>query len=106
VVEKTEDTAEAVKNPRNAAYALAAKRLRQAHSGEFRDLYRDACDQFGIAYVERMSAAERAEADRIVAEKKAAQTIADLVAQYGVGILGPLSEATVVDLTGEDTETF
>ena len=87
MVAKTVETDETVKNPRNAAYAAAAKRLRQAHTEEFKALYKEACAEFGVDYVERMSADERAARDAEVAKTKAAEKVAELVAKYGQDIL-------------------
>ena len=87
MVAKTVETDETVKNPRNAAYASAAKQLRQAHPHEFRDLYAKACAEVGIEFVTRMSADERAARDAEVAKTKAAEKVAELVAKYGQDIL-------------------
>ena len=76
-----------IKNPRNAAYSTAAKRLRQAHAGEFADLYKQACAEFGVDYKPRMSKAERDARDAEIAKAKAAAAVASLVAKYGTDIL-------------------
>lgn len=76
-----------VKNPRNQAYGAALKALRLAHKDEFSALYKAECEKHGIDYVERMTAAERAERDAEVAREKAAAKVAELVEKYGQGIL-------------------
>ena len=81
------EAAVAVKNPRNAAYGAALKALRLAHKDEWAALYKVECAERGIDYVERMTAAERAERDAEVAREKAAVKVAELVEKYGQGIL-------------------
>lgn len=72
---------EAVKNPRNAAYSAAEKRLRETFSEEFQDYLQQECDKRGIDYKPRLSE-----------EQKATRAIAEAVAKFGPGILPVIAD--------------
>jgi 23S rRNA G2069 N7-methylase RlmK/C1962 C5-methylase RlmI len=86
----------APKNPRNAAYSNAERRLREAHPEEFRALHKEETEKLGLVYRPTMTAEERAEAKRQEALAKARQRLAD--AQAVIEALGG-------DVTSEEEET-
>jgi hypothetical protein len=76
---------ETVKNPRNAAYSAAEKRLRETFSEEFQDYLQQECDKRGIDYKPRLTE-----------EQKAAKAVAEAIAKFGPGIL-PVVEQVEFD---------
>jgi hypothetical protein len=87
------------KNPRNAAYSSAERRLRDAHPEEFQALLQEETEKLGLEYKPRMSAQERAALILQEKKAKAAAKIAALVAEFGEDVLA----AETVDLSVEET---
>lgn len=90
------------KNPRNAAYSCAERRLREAHPDEFQALLREETEKLGLEYRPKMTKEERQA--RLLQERKAkaAAKIAALVAEFGDDVLA--SEHVGIIVGGGTTE--
>lgn len=92
---------DAPKNPRNAAYSLAERRLRDAHPDEFQALLKEETEKLGLVYKPRISAAEREQQRYLERKAKAQAKIDALIEEFGedvvsqpVEVLEPDASAT------------
>lgn len=67
---------------RSTIYAKSTAILRERHREEFDAILAEEFGKVGLAYVKRLTAEERAERDRRIAEAKAAQKVKALQEQF------------------------
>lgn len=89
------------KNPRNAAYSNAERRLRDLYPEDFRRLHKEETEKLGLEYKPQMTAEERAEALRLERIAKARKKLEE--AQAVIAALGgdAASDDTPLAVTDE-----